>query len=95
MATKITDDCINCGACEPECPNTAITAGESIYVINPDLCSECVGQHEAMACAEVCPVDCCLPDPGRVETEDALFAKSKKLHPDKELNPALSHFKKK
>jgi len=93
MATKITDECINCGACEPECPNAAIAAGDSIYVINPELCSECVGYHDEMACAAVCPVDCCVADPAHVETEEALLAKSKKLHPDK-VQPGVSHFKK-
>ena len=101
MATKITDACINCGACEPECPNAAIAAGDSIFVIKPELCSECVGFHDEMACAAVCPVDCCLPDPDRVETEEALLAKSRKIHPDKglpelaALPASLSHFRKK
>ena len=63
MATVITEECINCGACEPECPNSAITQGDDIYVINPDLCTECVGFHDEEACAAVCPVDCCVPDP--------------------------------
>ena len=51
MATYITEECINCGACEPECPNDAISEGESIYAIDPKLCSECVGffDHEAVA----------------------------------------------
>ncbi|MFH0734583.1 MAG: 4Fe-4S dicluster domain-containing protein [bacterium] len=31
MAIKITDECINCGACEPECPNTAIYEGGSAW----------------------------------------------------------------
>ena len=57
MATMITSDCINCGACEPECPNNAITQGEEIYVIDPVLCTECVGFHDYEACAAVCPVD--------------------------------------
>ena len=35
MATMITNDCINCGACEPECPNNAISQGETIFVIDP------------------------------------------------------------
>jgi ferredoxin len=94
MATLITADCINCGACEPECPNAAISAGPDIYVINPDLCTECVGFHEEMACAAVCPVDCCVPDPKHVETEEALLEKAKKVSPDKPLDPGKSHFKK-
>jgi len=64
MATIITDECINCGVCEPECPNTAIDDGNSggydFYYIDPDLCTECVGFHGEEACQEVCPVDCCI-----------------------------------
>ena len=40
MATHITDECINCGACEPECPNEAISEGDEVYVIDPNLCTE-------------------------------------------------------
>jgi ferredoxin len=69
MATLIVDDCINCGACEPVCPNKAITAGEALYVINPERCTECVGFHDTEQCAAVCPVDACLPDPDREESE--------------------------
>ena len=70
MATYITEECINCGACEPECPNEAISEGEDIYVIDPKLCTECVGFHDHEACQAVCPVECCLPDPKHAETED-------------------------
>jgi len=82
MATMITDVCINCGACEPECPNGAISQGEEIFVIEPSLCTECVGFEHRESCAAVCPVDCCLPDPRIVETEDALLSRAKALHPD-------------
>ncbi len=82
MATRITQDCINCGACEPECPNEAISEGDDIYVIDPDLCTECVGFHEMEACQAVCPVECCIPDTDRVETESALLERALKLHPD-------------
>ncbi|MCB9592851.1 MAG: YfhL family 4Fe-4S dicluster ferredoxin [Sandaracinaceae bacterium] len=82
MATYITDDCINCGACEPECPNQAITEGEEIYVIDPTLCTECVGFYDHEACQAVCPVECCLPDPGRPETEADLATRALDLHPD-------------
>ncbi|MBL8633114.1 MAG: YfhL family 4Fe-4S dicluster ferredoxin [Myxococcales bacterium] len=81
MATKITEDCINCGACEPECPNEAISEGDDTYVIDPSLCTECVGFHGTEACQAVCPVECCLPDPDRVESEDVLLARAIKLHP--------------
>ena len=114
MAIKITDECINCGACEPECPNNAIYEGgvewafsdgtgakggvlnmqgetidaderlepvaEDVYFIAADKCTECKGFHEEPQCAAVCPVDCCVPDPEHVETEEALLAKKEKLH---------------
>lgn len=82
MATYITDDCINCGACEPECPNQAITEAEEIYVIDPVLCTECVGFYEAEACQAVCPVECCLPDPNHPEKEADLAQRAIALHPD-------------
>jgi ferredoxin len=80
MAYKITEECINCGACEPECPNQAISAGDTIYVIDPDKCTECVGSHDSSQCAAVCPVDSCVSDPEHVEAKDALLAKYKKIH---------------
>ena len=88
MATIITDECINCGVCEPECPNDAIDDGEGegldFYYIDPDLCTECVGFHGEEACQEVCPVDCCIPDEDIVETEEVLLARAVTLHPDQE-----------
>ena len=73
MAMKIVADCINCGACEPECPNTAITAGESIYVIDPEKCTECVGAYDTPRCVEVCPVDgCIITDPEHAESKEEL-----------------------
>ncbi|MEO1515085.1 MAG: 4Fe-4S dicluster domain-containing protein [Bacteroidota bacterium] len=114
MAIMITDDCINCGACEPECPNNAIYEGgvewamsdgtgvtgsyqledgrqvgasdgqspmiEDYYFIVPDKCTECVGFHEEPQCAAVCPVDCCVPDPEREETEEVLLTRKQSLH---------------
>lgn len=112
MAIMITDECINCGACEPECPNNAIYEGgvtwqwaegtnlkhvtlngqqidahspqvpyaKEIYYIAPDKCTECVGFHEMPQCAAVCPVDCCLPDPLKQETKEALQHKQAWLH---------------
>ena len=61
MALKITEECINCGACEPECPNTCITQGDDLYIIDASKCTECKGTNDAPACAAVCPVDCCVP----------------------------------
>ena len=83
MATHITEECINCGACEPECPNEAISEGDEVYVIDPALCTECVGFHDYEACQAVCPVECCLPDPERREEESALIERARKVHPDK------------
>ncbi|MBX2928889.1 MAG: 4Fe-4S dicluster domain-containing protein [Saprospiraceae bacterium] len=114
MAIMITDECINCGACEPECPNNAIYEGglewavndgtslsglytledgkqvdvtakqlpvsDEFYYIVPDKCTECVGFHEEPQCAAVCPVDCCVPDPERVETEEQLLLRKERLH---------------
>lgn len=114
MAIIITDECINCGACEPECPNNAIYEGgvewaiedgtnitgpyvledgstidalarqspvsDDYYYIVPDKCTECVGFHEEPQCAAVCPVDCCVPDPDRRETEEVLLGRKERLH---------------
>ncbi len=75
MSLFITDECINCDVCEPECPNNAITQGEEIYEISPDLCTECVGHFDEPQCVEVCPVDCIPEDPDNVETKDQLQGK--------------------
>lgn len=114
MAIHITDECINCGACEPECPNNAIyepgakwammdgtklegiiqipslgpldaalrqkPISDEIYYIVPDKCTECVGFHEEPQCAAVCPVECCLPDPEKVEDKESLQMKQHFLH---------------
>ena len=114
MAIMITDECINCGACEPECPNNAIYEGDvawavsdgtsvtgdyelldgtvvdaeksnepisdEFYYISPDKCTECKGFHEEPQCAAVCPVDCCVPDPDREETDEVLLARKDRLH---------------
>lgn len=114
MAIIITDECINCGACEPECPNNAIYEGgiewamqegttvkkpytiesgdtiehdamqmpieDDYYYIVPDKCTECVGFHEEPQCAAVCPVDCCVQDPDRVEEETTLSDRQQRLH---------------
>jgi ferredoxin len=79
VALMITDECINCDVCEPECPNGAISVGEEIYVIDPGLCTECVGHFDTPQCVEVCPVDCCIPDPGHVETREQLQLKYEAL----------------
>jgi len=97
MATMITEECINCGVCEPECPNEAISEGDETFIIDPSTCTECVGFHGVEQCAEVCPVDCCVPDPNNVEEEGSLLDRAKQLHPDQaatlELGPETSRFR--
>lgn len=79
MSLTITDDCINCGACETECPNKAISQGDDYYVIDPNKCTECVGHFDTPQCREVCPVDCIPNDPKHVESKDMLMQKYHKL----------------
>lgn len=79
MALLITDDCINCDLCEPECPNGAISEGDAIYVIEPELCTQCVGHYDQPQCQLVCPVDCIPLDPDRPETHDELMVKFLRL----------------
>ncbi len=79
MALIITDECINCDVCEPECPNAAISMGEAIYVIDPGKCTECVGHFDEPQCVQVCPVACIPLDPGHVESNETLWAKYRRL----------------
>jgi ferredoxin len=79
VALKITDQCINCDVCEPECPNGAIYQGLDIYEIDPHKCTECVGHFDTPQCVEVCPVDCIPLDPENTETTDELHAKFVRL----------------
>ena len=80
MALLITDKCINCDMCDPECPNQAIALGSKIYEIDPDRCTECVGHYEKPTCISVCPIDCIIWDPAQVETEDQLMEKFVRMH---------------
>ena len=99
MSLKITDECINCGACPPECPNEAIFVGgedyehdgktisalsQEFYYIAPEKCTECIGFHEEPMCVSVCPTDACVKDPNHDESQEKLLEKAKALHPDKE-----------
>lgn len=79
MALFITDECINCDVCEPECPNNAISEGEEIYEIEPSLCTECVGHYDEPQCQQVCPVDCIPNDPEHVENKDQLMDKYNRI----------------
>ena len=81
MAYKIIEECISCAACESECPNKAISEGDTLFVIDPDKCTECTGAFDESQCAAVCPVEACVPDPAHKETKEQLLAKYKKLHP--------------
>jgi ferredoxin len=102
MATVITEECINCGACLPRCPNNAIYVGDTpwelrgeshppiapdIYYIAPEKCTESVGFFDHEECAAICPVDCCIPDPKIPEDERVLLERARKLHPDATLGP--------
>ena len=75
MALMITDECINCDVCEPECPNDAISQGPEIYLIDAGRCTECVGHFDKPQCREVCPVDCIPVNPDYVETREELEGK--------------------
>ncbi len=81
MALTIIDDCIACGACEPECPNSAISEGADIYVIDPNHCTECYGFYATQQCADVCPVESCVKDDHHPETQEDLLAKFEALYP--------------
>jgi ferredoxin len=83
MALMITDECINCDVCEPECPNHAIYQGPHIYEINPELCTECIGHFDVPQCQEVCPVDCIPINPQFIESKEALLFKYHELQKDK------------
>ena len=80
MALIITDNCTACDACEPVCPNHAISIGDPIYVIDPLICTECVGAEDEPQCQLVCPSDCIEPNPGFKESREALMAKYQALH---------------
>ena len=79
MALWITDECINCDVCEPECPNQAISMGADYYVIDPQRCTECVGHFDEPQCVQVCPVECIPVSPLHVETPEQLLAKYRRL----------------
>ncbi|ENU80294.1 hypothetical protein F975_02050 [Acinetobacter sp. ANC 3789] len=80
MALLITNECINCDMCLPECPNTAISEGKKVYEIDPERCTECVGFYEEPTCMAVCPINCIEPDPAHVEDQTQLMQKFKALN---------------
>jgi len=79
MALWITDECINCDVCEPECPNEAISMGPEIYQIDPHRCTECVGHFDEPQCVQLCPVACIPVNPQHVETRAQLMVKYEQL----------------
>ncbi|WP_332670069.1 YfhL family 4Fe-4S dicluster ferredoxin [Aromatoleum sp.] len=83
MALMITDECINCDVCEPECPNGAIAQGDEIYEIDPNKCTECVGHFDEPQCQQVCPVDCIPLNPDVVESKEQLMEKFLRLTSEK------------
>ena len=84
MVVKITEECISCGACEAECPNKAISEGPTAYVVNPELCTECVGSHKTQQCVATCPVSAAVLDESRREPREELLARWRKIHPGQE-----------
>ncbi len=83
MSMLITDLCILCGACEPVCPNEAISEGPELYEVESELCTECVGFYDEQQCVEVCPVDAVIFNPDDFETLEELRAKYLAMHPDR------------
>jgi len=83
MAYMISDDCISCGACESECPNQAISEGESVFIIDPAKCTECVGSFSKQQCAEICPIGAPVADPNNIESQEQLQSKWEKLRSSK------------
>ena len=79
MALRITDECINCDVCEPECPNDAISLGLEIYENDPWCCTECIGHFDTPQCLLICPIDCIEVDPGHIESEPVLMARFRQL----------------
>ena len=80
MALLIKVTCINCDMCDPECPNQAISLGESVYEIDPELCTECIGHYDNPTCVSVCPINCIIVDPEHTETTEELAEKFVRLY---------------
>lgn len=82
MALMITELCTACDACQPVCPNEAISRGESKYTIDPLKCSECVGAEDEPQCRLVCPnpTEVIVDHPDFRESRDELLAKFATLH---------------
>ncbi len=88
MALMITDECINCDVCEPECPNQAISLGPEIYQIDPAKCTECVGHFDEPQCVALCPVACIPVNPEVVEGKESLWRKYRRLQAQSAVAPS-------
>ena len=73
MALMITDECINCDVCEPECPNDAIYLGPENYELHPDKCTACVGHFVEPHCVLVCPAECIPLNPLGLADKETLW----------------------
>lgn len=94
MAYLITEECIDCNACEVECPNDAIYTGGSPYELHGqefpalddthtyiayDKCTECVGYYDEAQCVSVCPCEAVIKDSNHSESHEELLAKKEEL----------------
>ncbi len=83
MSMVINENCINCANCEPACPNQAISAGENLYIVAHERCTECVGAFDKPQCVEACPIpDCIVIDPAHTEPREVLLQRYHALHPN-------------
>ena len=80
MALMITDKCTACGACLDVCPNNAIIEGDPVYLINPNLCTECAGYFIDSQCVNLCPADAIIVNQTHVEPYVELLEKDSRIH---------------
>jgi ferredoxin len=79
MALMIGPECMSCGLCIEECPNDAILKSIPVYVIDSELCTECVGSFGEPQCVMVCPLDVIIPNPDYAESHGRLLEKEKRI----------------
>lgn len=90
MSLMITDECISCGVCLPECPNEAIVEDNGVFRIRGGRCTECAGFFDEPKCRELCPVsECIVPNPRRPETREMLLEKHRRLELRKRVEAAM------
>lgn len=85
MSVSINDSCINCGPCRDVCPNRAIAEFKPghaslpdpsvFFVVDSNLCTECVGHYGEPQCMTVCPVEAIEILPEHVESPEILEAR--------------------